>query len=145
MAMALVDIVEYQKVAAQAERDRETIAHTRPVPAGLVISEPELTDMANFEERIDSVINRANAAHTEIAKAKTRFLALLPKSVHEEMRTQGRAVYASWVDRANQRSYGPYAAYFSGEELIIEAFPNGNYHDFVARFERMRAEEKASS
>jgi hypothetical protein len=141
MTMALLDIDEYQKAVVRAEERHETIAYTRPSSTGLVITETELNDAEEFEKRITDAIKSVDNAYAQLKQAKTRFLALLPKSIQEEMRSEGKAVYASWTQ--DMKVYGPYAAYFIGDELRTEFFTD--FDQFVARFERMREEEEFQS
>lgn len=142
--MALVDIDGYQGVVTQTEETLERVTSNRPSSADLVITEVELNAIVEYEKLEKETSDNLERAKQQLQVAKDKFLALLPQSVQQDMRKQGKAVYASWVEQdANQRQYGPYAAYFVDDELQIERFTD--FRQFVARFEAMREKEEGES
>jgi hypothetical protein len=140
LALAMADVIEYHNGVHNAEENLAVVKHTEPYFLSFVITEQEYLDATLFEQRVEECVETLQQNKTKLAKAESAFTALLPKSVLDGMREEGRAVYASWVPRDHpDRIYGPYAAYFEENQLVVKRITE--VEDFKQLFEARRAQE----
>ena len=137
MAMALTTIAQYQEQFDIAGVQLNAIAANVPRTSGWVIDDQELQEAFRYESQLVELTKDLEKKRKQLEAAKMQFLDVVPDLVLNQMRNDGKAVYASWVSQdQRQTHYGPYAAYFADNQLLVVPFKD--FHKFKADYERFR-------
>lgn len=142
MAKDLQDLYDRAQKIKSLETQVAGILETVPVfSEELFFGSEELHQAATYETKLTSAELRLTDSQTDLKKKEHMFLSKLPKTILSAMREDGKFIHAMWIAQGQSPTkFGPHAAYFDEEKLVVEPFTN--FHAFKEGFEHRRSKKQ---